>query len=292
MGESDVAFDLIGPMKLSETAQFYDENYYASGCGPVYRRDDHWMTFFGGIAQKMVEGIQPGTVLDAGCAMGFLVEQLRGRGVEAWGVDISAYAIEQAHESIRGFVWVGSVTEPFPKRYDLIVSIEVLEHLPKEAAEQAVINFCQHSDDVLFSSTPLDYKEATHFNVQPVEYWAELFARQGFFRDVDFDATFITPWAARFRRKQEALPRMARDYERWVWAARKEIADLREQVVAYEMSMKHMAGEMDKLREKSPDLAALEAQVAIWQEQQNTAGWKFLQKMRQMLNPVRRWLNK
>jgi hypothetical protein len=279
-------------MKLSETAQFYDENYYASGCGPVYQRDAHWMTFFGGIAQKMVEGIQPGTVLDAGCAMGFLVEQLRGRGVEAWGVDISAYAIEQAHERIRAFVWVGSVTEPFPNRYDLIVSIEVLEHLPKEAAEQAVVNFCRHADDVLFSSTPLDYKEATHFNVQPVEYWAELFARQGFFRDVDFDATFITPWAARYRRKQEILPRMVRDYERWGWAMRKENADLREQVVAYELRMKHMAGEMEKLRAKAPDLAALEAQVASWQEQQNTAGWKILQKIRQVVNPVRRWLNK
>lgn len=28
---------------------------------------------------------------------------------------------------------------------------------------------------------------ASHINVQPPEYWAQLFARQGFFRDVDFD---------------------------------------------------------------------------------------------------------
>jgi len=279
-------------MDLSETAKLYDENYYASGCGPVYRRDDHWMNFFGEIAEKIAEGIQPGTVLDAGCAMGFLVEQLRAHGIEAWGVDISQYAIGKAHESLRDFVWVGSVTEPFPSRYDLIVSIEVLEHLPKEASELAVVNICQHTDDVLFSSTPLDYKETTHFNVQPVEYWAELFARQGFFRDVDFDATFITPWATRYRRKQETLTRMVRDYERWGWAMRKENADLREQVVAYESSLKDMAGEMEKLRAKSPDLAVWEAQVAIWQEQQNTAGWKMLQKIRQVANPVRRWLNK
>jgi chromosome segregation ATPase len=67
---------------------------------------------------------------------------------------------------------------------------------------------------VLFSSTPTDHRELTHFNVQPPEYWAEIFARHGFFRDVDFDASFINPWAVRFRRSGEPLPRIVRGYER------------------------------------------------------------------------------
>lgn len=279
-------------MDLSETAKLYDENYYASGCGPVYRRDDHWMNFFGEIAEKIAEGIQPGTVLDAGCAMGFLVEQLRAHGIEAWGVDISEYAIGKAHESIREFVWVGSVTEPFPSRYDLIVSIEVLEHLPKEASEQAVAIICQHTDDVLFSSTPLDYNEATHFNVQPVAYWAELFAQHGFFRDVDFDASFITPWAVRFRRRRETLPHLAGDYERWAWLVRKENADLREQVAANETAVKEMSAEMENLREVQRDLTAAASQVAIWEEQQRTFGWKALQTLREVTHPVRLLYNK
>ena len=45
-------------------------------------------------------------------------------------------------------------------------------------------------------------------NVRPPEYWAEQFARQGFVRDVDFDASFITPWAVRFRRSAEPLHRV------------------------------------------------------------------------------------
>ena len=47
-------------------------------------------------------------------------------------------------------------------------------------------NLCPHTADVLFSSTPFDYDEATHLNVQPPDYWAALFARHGFYRDVDF----------------------------------------------------------------------------------------------------------
>jgi len=215
-------------VNVSDHGRLFDAHYYATGLGAPYQRDEHWMSFFAGIAARIVAEIGPATVLDAGCAMGLLVEQLRLRGVEAEGLDISAYAIANAPEAVREHVRVASVAEPFERRYDLIVCIEVLEHLPRPEAERAVVNLCHHSDDVLFSSSPLDYKEATHFNVNPPEYWAELFARQGFFRDLDFDASFITPWAARFRRRSDPPPRVIRDYERHLWELRRENADLRQ----------------------------------------------------------------
>jgi hypothetical protein len=107
------------------------------------------------------------------------------------------------------------------------VCIEVVEHMPKADSEAAVANFCRHSDDVLFSSSPLDYKEATHLNVQPPEYWAGLFARNGFVRDVDFDASFLTPWAVRFRRQRDAWPRIIQRYERRLWLREHEVSELR-----------------------------------------------------------------
>ena len=186
-------------------------------------------------------------MLDAGCAFGFLVESLRECGIQAFGVDISPYAIQNVQPDIQPFVRIGSVTEPFPQRYDLIVSIEVLEHLPKQEAEKAVENLCQHTDDILFSSTPFDYKEATHFNVQPPEYWAECFARNGFFRDIDFDASFITPWAVRYRKKHESVVRMVRDYERKYFLLGKENSDLREQVLEMRVEI---SGYKDQLSAK------------------------------------------
>jgi hypothetical protein len=80
-----------------------------------YERNEHWLTFFGAIADSIVQEIQPDSVLDAGCAMGFLVEALRQRDVEAFGVDISEYAIEKIHPDIQPFCWVGSVVQPFPR---------------------------------------------------------------------------------------------------------------------------------------------------------------------------------
>lgn len=196
----------------------YDAFYYAHYCGErAYERDPRWLAFFGSVAEQIAARIAPASVLDAGCAMGMVVESLRDRGVEAYGVDISEYAIANVREDIRPYCQVGSILQPFPRRYDLIICIEVLEHLAARDAERAVANIVAHTDDVLFSSSPKDFKETTHFNVQPPEWWAELFARHNFYRDVGFDASFVTPWAVRFRRLKGPVARVVADYERRLW---------------------------------------------------------------------------
>jgi SAM-dependent methyltransferase len=199
-----------------EQGKIYDDFYYRTGCGLPYERTEHWLRLFDNIAERIIRDINPRTVLDAGCAMGFLVEALRKRGVEAYGVDISEYAIQNVHPDIRPYCWVGSIAEPFPQHYDLIVTIEVLEHIPKLEAERVVANLCNHADDVLFSSGDEDLREVTHINVQPAEYWASLFASSQFFRDVDFDGTFITSWTVRFRRMNEPVHYIIMDYERQI----------------------------------------------------------------------------
>lgn len=208
-------------------AELYNAYYYKHDCGLPYERNEHWLAMFGSVADQIVRTVQPTTVLDAGCAMGFLVEMLRQRGVEAYGRDISAYAIDHVHDDVRDYCEVGSITAPFPQTYDLIVCIEVLEHMTTPDARQAVANLCQYADDIIFSSTPFDYREVTHFNVRPPEYWSSLFAQQGFYRDVDFDGSFITPWTARFRCVQTTWSDLFTDYERRFWQLWKENVDVR-----------------------------------------------------------------
>ena len=206
----------------------YDETYYRVGCGVPYERNAHWLTFFARIADAIVREINPASVLDAGCAMGFLVEALRQRGVEAYGMDISEYAIAQVAEEIKPYCWVGDLTQPQPpRRYDLVICIETLEHLRAEDLPTALQNLCDAADDILFSSTPDDYSEATHFSVQPPEAWASLFAAQGFWHDVEFDASFLTPWAMRFRKTSDPAARAIIPLERALWRLRRENRALR-----------------------------------------------------------------
>ncbi len=237
-------------------SKLFDAYYFAHDCGRPYQRDESWLQFFDSIAERIVNDICPRTVLDAGCAMGFLVEMLRKRGVEAYGIDISEYAIENVHEDIRPFCRVASVVEPLDQDYDLIVCIEVLEHLTAREAEKAISQFCKHGRSVLFSSTPYDYKEITHVNVQPTEYWVELFARHDFFRNVDYDATHITPWTILFRQSQDTFPHIIRSYERRLWELLKSNTDLRSlsleirnQLVDKENELSQLTAQLHDLRD-------------------------------------------
>jgi SAM-dependent methyltransferase len=234
------------------TSSLYDAYYYSHDCGRPYQRDEGWLTFFDQIAKRIMEQFEPKTVLDAGCAWGFLVEAFRNRGVEAFGVDISEYAIQNIYPDIKPYCWIGSITDPFPKKYDLITCIEVLEHLPQKEAEKAIENLCAHANEIVFSSTPFDYKEATHFNVHDPEYWAEQFARYGFYRDMEADLSCITSWAARFVKTKRTSLRLVREYERKFWQLRKENFDLRQLSIETQ----------DKLKRQDKQIQTLGIQVA------------------------------
>ena len=98
----------------------------------------------------------PTSVLDAGCGIGLLVGALRDRGVDAYGLDVSRFALSQVPAWLATYCGLGSVTDELPRTYDLIACIEVLEHIPSEMAEEAIANFARHTDRVLFSSSPDD----------------------------------------------------------------------------------------------------------------------------------------
>jgi SAM-dependent methyltransferase len=273
-------------------AQLFDGYYFAHGCGRPYARDGEWQAHFGGIADAIVRELQPASVLDVGCAIGLLVEALRARGVEAYGVDVSEYAISQVHPSIRDFCTLHAATEPFGRRYDLIVCIEVLEHLPPEQAQAAIANFCRHADRVIFSSSPFDYVELTHFNVQPPHYWARLFAQQDFYRDVDLDVGFLTPWAVCFRRRSEPFAAIAADYERRHWLmlqesrARLQLSlAQREQLAALAQDLAELRGANPVAQQAAAEAQALRAQLAAIDRSAGGRLLRGLQSLRAKLAP-------
>jgi SAM-dependent methyltransferase len=229
-------------MDIYQHSKLYNAYYYtrsgsehSSGSDRVH--DEQWLTFFKSIADHVVDEINPRTVLDVGCAMGLLVAFLRKREVKAFGLDISEFAIKNIHPDAKPYCWIGSGTDSFPQKFELIICIEVLEHLPHLEAEKAIENLCSCTDDILFSSTPFDFKEGTHFNVQPPEYWVEGFARNGFLRDLDFDASFITPWATRYCRQKKPIEHLVREYERKFFHLWKENIDLRNLVIDMEQTL-------------------------------------------------------
>ena len=185
--------------------ELYGAEYYASRCGPVvYERNEHWLTFFGGVADALVRSFMPRRVFDAGCALGFLVESLWDRGVETHGRDISEFAVSRIRMDVRPFCQVGSIADPIEGEYDLVTCIEVLEHMTETEAVRAIAAMTRVTSRILFSSSPTDLSEPTHINVKPTAYWLGQFAREGFAPLVTHDASYLCPHAYVLERSPEA----------------------------------------------------------------------------------------
>jgi SAM-dependent methyltransferase len=97
------------------------------------------------------------TVLDVGCARGYLVEALRDLGLDAEGSDVSAYAVEHAAPGAIGRVRQGNLTEGLPygdAAFDLVTCLETLEHLEPHAVAGALAELRRVCGGVLVASIP------------------------------------------------------------------------------------------------------------------------------------------
>lgn len=191
-----------------ELGRLFDETYYARSCGetPYVRTEPQWAEFFGKVADQLIRALRPRIVLDAGCALGFLVEAFWDRGVEAKGIDVSPFAIANVRRDMAPHCSVGSIATGILGRYDLITCIEVLEHMPADQAHEAIRHMTSATDTILFSSTPFDLDEPTHFNVNPLILWLREFQAFGFSPDLEFDASFVAQHAMLLRRREQPFP--------------------------------------------------------------------------------------
>jgi len=122
------------------------------------------------------------SAIDVGCGVGTWLSVLAERGVaEVQGVDgpwvntanLVIPAPSFAHHDLRQ-------DRDFGRRFDLAISLEVAEHLPRERAAGFVGWLTGLSDIVLFSAATPRQGGKNHYNEQWQDYWAALFAAQDY----------------------------------------------------------------------------------------------------------------
>lgn len=165
----------------------YDADYYLNGAstGRSNYTDYRWLpelTLPMARLVMMLMGIQKGDrLLDFGAARGYFVKAMRKHGVEAWGVDVSQWAVDNCDPAVKEYMSTKLTVRP--RYFDYIWCKDVLEHI--EVDELCMI-LSDLSDSVMrgmFFIVPLaeskggkficphDEQDPTHVNRYTMEEW-------------------------------------------------------------------------------------------------------------------------
>jgi cyclopropane fatty-acyl-phospholipid synthase-like methyltransferase len=136
--EAKKSSEIVAVAKQFGEAYFDGPREYGYG---GYRYDGRWVP----VARDIVAhfALAPGMrVLDVGCAKGFLVKDLMQvcPGLEAFGIDISAYALKHCEPDVAGRLCRGHAERlPFPDgSFDAVLSINTIHNLSRDGCVKAL----------------------------------------------------------------------------------------------------------------------------------------------------------
>ncbi len=127
------------------------------------------------------------SVADFGCARGTWLAEWKAAGItDIAGID-GDYVDPQTLLIPRTQFHAADLngTIDLGRRFDLVCSLEVAEHLRPETSAGFVKNLTKHADIVVFSAAPPGQGGLNHINERPYDAWRDLFRQRGY--DV-FDA--------------------------------------------------------------------------------------------------------
>jgi len=123
-------------------------------------------------------------VLDVGCGPGTYVEAMVAAGVPSLGVDNDPRC-PYGQTDITSEMMT-------PVGYDVVLSLEVGEHIDPSKADAYVDYICRAKPSVIyFSAAASGQGGEGHINCQPKEYWRELFRDRGYIEDLMATEVFL-----------------------------------------------------------------------------------------------------
>jgi len=188
---------VVGPAQFD--ASFFDREYFegekgesiGSTAGLLKRHLFFLVNLYRAILIKIF--LRPKKVLDVGCGFGKMVKYLRWLGVEAYGLEISDYALKTAEDKLKKYLVKGDITGlPYEDNsFDLVTTFDVLEHLPLPKINKALSEclrvskgLCLHK---VFTSENSWIKifhgvDLSHVSIYPKAWWENFFQESDFMR--------------------------------------------------------------------------------------------------------------
>lgn len=153
-----------------------DGSYSYATYGEYYFTKDPYSPYWDfnrhdGAFARFVMMMQPRSVLDVGCAYGYIVRRCLEGGVPAVGLDVSMWCGQQ--KVIPGFYIMGTGWAlPFKDNaFDVLHCEGVLEHIPEDKIEQLMAEFDRVASRRYLGISYEDSDTPAHICVHPVEWW-------------------------------------------------------------------------------------------------------------------------
>jgi SAM-dependent methyltransferase len=150
----------------------------------LHEYDENFYRFLASFAVRSAEQIVPlvnallpiNSVVDFGCGQGAWLNIWRQAGARVMGVD-GPY-VRQRHLMIDANEFrAADLSRPIDlgRRFDVVQSLEVAEHLPSSRASEFIGTLTSHGPLVMFSAAVPGQGGEHHINEQPLEYWRQKF---------------------------------------------------------------------------------------------------------------------
>ena len=136
------------------------------------------------IVPVIMKIVNPHSVVDVGCGIGTFLKSFRDYGVnDLLGIDGKWTDMELLSKYLKPEEFKEVDLEKkidIGRQFDLAISLEVAEHLKKDAADQFIDTLTSLSKVVVFSAAIPNQGGQNHLNEQWPDYWAKKFEERGF----------------------------------------------------------------------------------------------------------------
>lgn len=149
----------------------------------------------------------PRSVVDIGCGEGSWLSAFRAHGIEdVMGVE-GPWAANQCRALFGDRFIERDLTQSLalPRTFDLALCLEVVEHLPADAAEKLAVDLTRLAPIVVFSAAIPFQGGDGHVSERWADHWSALFEAQGFELGVDLRWRFWTDERIPFWYRQNML---------------------------------------------------------------------------------------
>ena len=168
--------------------QLYSGGYYSN-------RDDRTRYSAELILSRVLDVLpEVRSVIDIGCGVGTWLSVAQAKGVERVDGYDGPWVTRENLEIPEECFHENNLSErlALTSNYDLGISLEVLEHIPADSADELLAQLSTHCRFLLFGAAVPQQGGTGHINERPQSYWHEVICSQGF---VAYDLIRPTIWS-------------------------------------------------------------------------------------------------